>query len=117
MRPATVGRLALGVTALLQPRRVSAWWGADPDEPPVLMVARVLGARHLAQAVLLTVHPGRTADRISATVDALHGTSMVLLAGVSPRARRPALTSAGVALAFTAATVVRLRRTGGCTDQ
>jgi hypothetical protein len=110
--PATGARLLLGTAALLQPRRVASWWGADPGDELAVGVARVLGVRHLTQALLLRVRPGRNADRVSASVDALHAASMVVLAAGSPSYRRPAATSACVALAFTACTVAGLRRGG-----
>jgi hypothetical protein len=106
-------RLVLGAAALLQPRAVASWWGADPDSGEVVPVARVLGARHVTQAVLLTVRPSRSAEQVGAAVDVLHAVTMLLLAGVSPRCRRPAATSACVALALTAGTVARLRRVPG----
>jgi hypothetical protein len=103
--PATGARLVLAAAALVAPRRVASWWGADPGDEAVLRVARILAVRHLTQALATSVRPGRDTDRVSAAVDALHATSMVVLAGLSPRYRRPAATSACVALAFSVATV------------
>jgi hypothetical protein len=91
-------RLALGAVALLQPRRVAAWWGADPGSGATVGAVRVLGARHLAQAVNSTVHPTPGTRTLSSAVDLLHAASMLGLAMVSPRLRRPAMTSASIAI-------------------
>jgi len=59
---------------------------------------RVLGARHLAQAIALTGDAGRTAHRLGGAVDAVHTMSMFALAALgSPR--RAAI-DGGVAAAF-----------------
>jgi peptidoglycan/LPS O-acetylase OafA/YrhL len=76
----------------------------------VVAVGRVLAARHVAQAAVLAARPTRRADAASAAVDALHGLTMIVLAVVSPRYRRPAATSACVAVAFATVTAVRLER-------
>lgn len=100
LRPATAARLLLGVVGLLATRRVLPLWGADPCSDRILGVARVLAARHLTQGVVLTVHPTRRTRMISAAVDFLHAFTMVALAAGSRRYRRPAATSACVALTF-----------------
>jgi hypothetical protein len=107
MRPTDVVRVVrfvLGAIGLLAPRRAAALWGADPGSDRTVIVARVLGARHLAQGGLLTAHPTRRVTIGSVVVDLLHGASMVLLATVSPRLRRPAATSACIAFALAGAT-------------
>lgn len=61
-------RLAPGAVALLQPRRVAAWWGADPGSRDRLGGAGAR-ARHLAQAVTSTVQPtpGREPSAVPST--------------------------------------------------
>jgi hypothetical protein len=98
-------RVTLGIVGVLRPRLAARWYGADPGDRRVVRVARVLGARHLAQASALAVWPGPTARALSVAVDLLHGASMVLLAVVRPRLRRPALTSACVAVSLALATL------------
>jgi hypothetical protein len=66
-------------------------------------VARLLGARHLAQAALTAAFPGPAAFTIGAQVDAMHAASMLLLAAVSPSARRMALTDVPPEAAFAVA--------------
>jgi hypothetical protein len=65
-------------------------------------VARLLGARHLAQATLTTLVPRPGVFVAGAGVDALHAASMVMLAAVDRTARRAALTDAVVEAAFAA---------------
>ncbi len=67
------------------------------------LVARVLGARHLAQAALTAVvrRPGTFAA--GGEIDAVHATSMLLLAAASKPERRAALADALAEFAFAAA--------------
>ncbi len=75
------------------------------------VVVRVLGARHLLQAAVVSVAQGSappgsprssTVHRIGAVVDALHCASMVLLAAADVGRRRAALADAAVAGLFAA---------------
>ena len=70
--------------------------GRRPDEVERL-VARVLGVRQGLQAAAVARWP-RRAGRLGAVTDGLHAASMVALAVASPRYRRVAATSAGVAV-------------------
>jgi hypothetical protein len=66
------------------------------DPRAVSIAARVLGARHLAEAVVLA-RSGTTRVRATvAVVDAMHAASMVALAAVRPDQRPPALASAAL---------------------
>jgi hypothetical protein len=76
--------------------------GRVPMPPPVLV--RLLGARELAQAVLLARWPTRTVARTSAGLDLVHALSMLAAAVVWPGHRRVALTSAALAGASAVAT-------------
>jgi hypothetical protein len=107
-----LARLAVGALGLFAPRRAAVLWGADPNLRAVPVVARVLGARHVAQATLLAAHPTRGADLVSSGVDLLHAATMVVLATRSPRFRRAAGTSACLAVALAAATSVPPRPPG-----
>lgn len=97
MRVLDAVRFVLGAVALLRPRRVAAWWGADPDSGATVWAVRVLGARHLVQAVTSTVHPTRGARVLGSIVDLVHAASMLGVAVVSSRLRRPAMTGASIA--------------------
>jgi hypothetical protein len=87
--------LAPGLLALLATGRV-------PGRPE-RRVARVLGARHLAQALLTAAAPRPEVFALGAQVDALHAASMLALAAVDGRARRAALTDALAEAVFAAA--------------
>ena len=73
-------------------------------------VIRVLGARHLAQALVTSDAPSVIIHRVGAAVDMLHAFSMAVVAVIDHDKRRAALTSAGVALVFAAAELQRPRR-------
>jgi hypothetical protein len=66
-------------------------------------VAQLLGARHLAQAALTAAAPRPGVLAAGALVDAVHATSMLLLAAVSRAGRSAALTDALAEAAFAAA--------------
>jgi hypothetical protein len=75
-------------------------------------VARLLGLRELLQAGVLAVRPSTTALRVSAVVDGLHLTSMLALAALSRKGRRPAAT-AGAQAAVELFADLALARTRG----
>lgn len=69
---------------------------------PLSRVARVLGARHLAQALVCAAWPRRGVLRAGVAVDGLHAASMAALALASPRWRRAALAETCLAVMFAA---------------
>ncbi len=94
-----------------RPGLVRAAWGAlllaDPglplrlgggiDSPGVRTAERILGARHLVEALILSRDGKARPRRIVAGIDVLHALSMLILAAQSPRLRRDALLSAASA--------------------
>jgi hypothetical protein len=66
-------------------------------------VVRILGARHLAQAVLTLWQPRRKVLAAGAGIDGCHAASMLALAAADPGLRRAGLADAVAATAFTAA--------------
>jgi hypothetical protein len=80
--------------------------GGGLDTRVVRRVVRILGARHLIEAVVLArAHDGRP-RRWIARIDAVHALSMLGLAAVNPVLRRDATlsaASAGVLVALSAA--------------
>ncbi|NNC14092.1 hypothetical protein HII28_19730 [Planctomonas sp. JC2975] len=98
MRLETV-RAAFGAVELVMPSLVGQlllWRKPDVKE---IVVARVLGARHLIQAVF-TSRAGSGIHVLGADVDLLHGVSMLLLATLDPKHRRAALTTTAIAFLF-----------------
>jgi hypothetical protein len=89
-----------GLALLIRPREVVA--RLCPEFPESRMwVVRVLGARLVAQHAFVLVAPERPAARAASAVDLLHAVSMLPLVA-SPRYRRAALISGGVAAAYAA---------------
>ncbi|MHA6783264.1 hypothetical protein ACVGOW_20060 [Pseudonocardia saturnea] len=68
------------------------------------VVLRVLGARHLVQAGLVTLRPRSWVLTASASVDGVHAATCLGLAALDRRWRRPVLIDAAVATAFCLAT-------------
>ena len=66
-------------------------------------VGRILGARHLFQAVVCGAVPTRWLIRAGAAADLLHAGSMVALAAEDAQLQPALLTDAGMAAAFAAA--------------
>jgi hypothetical protein len=65
-------------------------------------VARVLGGRHIAQAVLSAVRPTHAVLALGAGTDVLHSASMITLAALDRPRRRLGLSDSLVAAAFAA---------------
>ncbi len=86
-------RVATGLLLVARPEAFRFLAGAPLDQR-TRRVARVLGGRDLLQAVITS---DRRLVRMGAAVDALHAATMVGLAAVDARHRRPALASASVA--------------------
>ena len=86
---------AAGLPLVTFPRQVGALVaGAARPDPRIVWL---LGARMVGQGVALLVRPSTAMWRLGSAVDAAHGTSMVGLAVLSRRYRRPAVISAAVA--------------------
>ncbi|HET8768732.1 MAG TPA: hypothetical protein VFM86_15505, partial [Pedococcus sp.] len=86
-----------GAAYLLATRRLLELVAGRPPAPAEVPVTRVLGARLIAQGVVLCLAPASELPRVgrrTAAVDGVHGLSMAALAGASPRHRPVALASA-----------------------
>jgi hypothetical protein len=84
---------ALGTALLAVPDAVLRRAGWSTGDRAGALAVRVLGIRHLGQAVALWLWPGRSSLRLGGTVDVLHGVSMAVLAAVGGSRRRAALAS------------------------
>ncbi len=100
MRRLEMTRLAYGALLLSSPDAVARAVGAGRLDGRDRLVARILGARHVGQA-LVTSHSGPQLGRLWPAVDLLHAASMVALAVLDPRRRRVAAADAVVASLFT----------------
>ena len=102
LRAAAVARTGWGLALLLAPDALARAGRRPSATPAAVTVARVLGTRQLAQAVVTTARPSASVAAASAAVDLLHAATGVGLAAVSPRWRRIALVDAGVAAGLAA---------------
>jgi hypothetical protein len=115
MRRVELVRAAYGFVLLAAPPRALGALARQPLDRPSLRVARVLGARLVAQAVVLTTHPAPRWRMAGAAVDGAHAASMVALARWSRRPvhRRLAARSArDAALLAAAECMCGLQRAG-----
>lgn len=107
MKKLELCRGLLGLCQLIRPQPLyRAVTGAMPP-PGTVVLMRVLGARHVVQALLLTgagttTQGGKTWHRCGALVDLAHAATMVALACGDRRWRRPAGIDAALASAFSA---------------
>jgi len=97
-------RAGYGAALLLVPGRVIRVCTGSQAGSRTRTAARVLGARHLAQAAV-TVGSGPSAESLGlgAAVDITHAASMAVLALADRRVRRVTLTDALIETAFAAA--------------
>lgn len=100
MRPADVLRLGYGACLVARPQAVARGLaGADLDHRARL-VARVLGLRHVAQAVIALRSDRPGTRQVGRWVDGAHALTMLVLAAWAPGRERVALTDATVAALF-----------------
>jgi hypothetical protein len=95
-RPVAVADCGLGLLLMVVPSRIAALV-AGGGTPPEARIIRLLGARMVGQGAVLLLRPTVRMRRLGAAVDAAHGSSMVGLAVLSRRYRRPAAASAAIA--------------------
>lgn len=112
-RALSVVRASYGLALLSVPGPMIRAMTGAPVASRSLAVARVLGARQLAQAAICGLAPTRRLIAAGAAVDGLHGASMLALAGAEPRLRRALLAETVIAAALTSATAAILHRQPG----
>lgn len=93
---ATLLRAGLGIVLLFRTRAVLGLVGGTEPDAGAVAAGRVLGARHLLDAVCLVAAP-TSLGPVVRVVDGVHGASMLGLAAVSRSHRRIALASAALA--------------------
>ncbi len=109
MRKIELTRVAWGAALLLAPRRMlSSVHRIEVDDRSVL-VARVLGLRHLAQAALSGRQPRPEALALGVGVDLVHAATALTLAGVDHRRAPAGLVNAVVSTAWGVAGIRDLR--------
>lgn len=108
-------RAGYGLMLVCKPARMAGLFQAPPDDPAAITVARVLGARHLVQAAVTIAAPVRKVVVTGAVIDALHGFTDAMMAGVDPRWRHAASIDAAVAFSSAAAAVASCAAIAGRT--
>lgn len=97
--------VCVGTPLLIAPGRLLGDLPHQRVDPSVRVFARVLGARHLAEAAVLARRHTHDWILAGAAVDATHALSMVLLAWLRPARRELALASAASATLVAACSV------------
>jgi hypothetical protein len=95
-------RACYGAALLCAPGLALGLCTGQASSPRARAVVRILGVRHLAQAVLTLWRPRPAALLAGAGIDACHAASMLALAVADPRMRRAGIADAAAATAFTA---------------
>lgn len=103
MRMLGLLRGGYGAVVLLFPGHVVAAYSGRPARRGDVRVARVLGTRHVAQAVACAGRPTRSVLLLGAEIDLAHAASALLLAALDRPRRRAGLLDALVAAGFAAA--------------
>lgn len=102
-------RGSYGLVVVAFPARVVRSYSARPPRPRAITVARVLGARHVVQAVASVGSPSADARLLGVEADLLHALSAVGLTLLDRRWRRGGVIEALLALLFAAAGVAAAR--------
>jgi hypothetical protein len=97
--------LLWGAALLTRPRSIDTLLDDRSPAPVEVLLTRVLGARHVLEAIVLAGPSRRTRMPLLLT-EATHAASMVALAAVSPRHRRMALASLLAAVTLGATTAI-----------
>jgi hypothetical protein len=96
-------RAGYGAALLLATDRMIRLVTGRPAKSRTRIVVRLLGVRHLAQAVAAGLRPSTLLLALGAEVDLAHAASMLGVAALAPSQRRAGIADAVVAVAFAAA--------------
>jgi hypothetical protein len=95
-----LARAGYGTALLVAPGPMIGVVTGQPPSRRARQVARILGVRHLAQAVITVLNPGPEVVALGVVVDLLHAASMFAFAAVVPDLRRAELADALAATAL-----------------
>jgi hypothetical protein len=112
IRLAGLARAGYGLALLCAPGLLIGVATGRPPSRRAKAVARLLGARHLAQAAVCGAIPARGLLVAGAAADGLHAASMLALARADARVRRAVLADAGIEALFAASTAAALSARG-----
>jgi hypothetical protein len=108
-RLASLARAGYGAVLLCTPGYLIAAMTGRPPSRRACITARLLGARHLAQAAICGAMPVRGLIEAGTAADSLHAASMFALAVTDREDRAALLADALIATAFAAAAGAALR--------
>jgi hypothetical protein len=109
-------RAGYGFARLIRPQPLAD--RPSGDDTRAGTIDRLLGTRHLAQAIVSQAAPTNRVLVLGAGVDLVHVATMLAAAGLSARRRRAALAEAVAALAFAMAGILAAQRAQPCpTDE
>lgn len=108
-------RAGYGLLLLLAPAAVGRLETGQSIDDRTRRVARILGARHVAQAVVSGRAGGYPALALGAVLDLLHASSMVALGVLDRRRRRTATLDALIAASFAVAGLLAARGSAAAT--
>jgi hypothetical protein len=103
-------RAGYGAALLCMPGLLITAVTGYPASRQARVAARVLGARHLAQAAICGAMPVRGLIEAGTTADCLHAASMLVLAGSDRQQRAALVADAQFAAVFAAAGAASLQR-------
>lgn len=109
LRAAAVLRAGWGGALLLMPETLLRIGGRPVPPSSAVVLARVLGARQIVQAVVTAARPSPRVAALSCAVDATHALTDLWLAAASPRWRHVAI-DAVIAAGLSAAGAAARRR-------
>ena len=98
-----LARAGYGAALLCAPGPMIGVVTGQPPGRRARQIARVLGARHLAQAAITVLNPGPEVVALGVVVDLLHAASMFAFAAAVPDLRRAELADALAATALAVA--------------
>ena len=102
LHPTLVCRAVVGIWLLLFPRLTLKALSRASVEARWVVAARVLGARHLVEAVAVNYRPGHQIALAGAVVDGIHAATASAVGAIDARHRRLTWINAGTAAAFCA---------------
>jgi hypothetical protein len=98
-----LARAGYGTALLVAPGPMIGIVTGQPPSRRARQVARILGVRHLTQAVITAANPGPEVVALGVIVDLLHAASMFAFAAVVPELRTAELADALAATALAVA--------------
>jgi hypothetical protein len=97
VRLLALAEVAFGIACLARPGTFESAAGVGVNRLDGRRFVQILGVRHVVQGALIASRPTRIGLGLGAAVDAVHATTMVVVAGLDQTQRTPALRNAAAA--------------------